>query len=75
MFVCFPSWFIFVVLLSGRLCFPSNCPVVTQLKTLFVLPKANFRQVGLKTKKTKPTTAKLNYSKQNLNWGIITPIL
>lgn len=56
MFVCFPSWFIFVVLLSGRLCFPSNCPVVTQLKTLFVLPKANFRQVGLKTKTTKHLT-------------------
>lgn len=56
MFVCFPSWFIFVVLLSGRLRFPSNCPVVTQLKTSFVLPKANFRQVGLKTKKTKRLT-------------------
>lgn len=56
MFVCFPSWFIFVVLLSDRLSFPSNCPVVTQLKTLFVLPKANFRRVGLKTKTTKHLT-------------------
>lgn len=50
MFVSHPGLFLFCF---QAVCFPSNCPVVTQLKTLFVLPKANFRQVGLKTQKNK----------------------
>lgn len=50
LFVSHPG--LFLLFCFQAVCvFPSNCPVVTQLKTLFVLPKANFRQVGLKTTK------------------------